>query len=518
MVERMVGELVTLSGLVGAAHLNGTVVVVVAPEDAPKRPAAGRVAVRLHDNSVLSVKEANVVPGAPVSTRVVVRGEMGSAAYELAMSSGSPATGTVLAKLDAGAVLVLLDDGNEVEVQCGNLQAAATVGALSELYELAEEGRQAAQAATMMGSSERKALRGKMAASIDAARRLRLMCDHPSQKSMAALTELELLRHSSDAEMEAMRPRLALDQCDRALALARDRPLWLGLPPPDNELAEGLHRSHGTSVCLVLLNRVRLLDSHPSLRGEADTDELLLQHLHSAMGAAKAVEDQQAVKMVLEQRIILSCRRPPGSAASAAAVASSLLAEVDLAEAALESLEAAHERGSETWIVWHGMRVTTYQSRARVAMWMGDGGARLTALRAGYAAMQALPADVRSMQLRSDWKASMYNLFTALQHSAKPSEVEEAVCLLRELRGASLIPGLSSPCLVCQDALGEEPSNLEMMACGEHVLHRSCAVQWADHQGAVNPVRSACPLCQDQTPRHFVTSPLARPDGLPSDT
>ena len=50
------GELVTLTGLVASASLNGTVATIVAPADAPKKPSSGRVAVRLPDRRVISVK------------------------------------------------------------------------------------------------------------------------------------------------------------------------------------------------------------------------------------------------------------------------------------------------------------------------------------------------------------------------------------------------------------------------------------------------------------------------------
>ena len=66
------GGMVTLRQLTSQPQLNGTIARIVASCVAPRRPSAGRMAVRLDDESIISVKFENALPEVPVGTRCAV--------------------------------------------------------------------------------------------------------------------------------------------------------------------------------------------------------------------------------------------------------------------------------------------------------------------------------------------------------------------------------------------------------------------------------------------------------------
>lgn len=63
--------LVTLYGLTSMPQLNGMVVKLVSNDVAPKQPSSGRIAVRLPDERIISVKVANATPGGVIARQCV---------------------------------------------------------------------------------------------------------------------------------------------------------------------------------------------------------------------------------------------------------------------------------------------------------------------------------------------------------------------------------------------------------------------------------------------------------------
>lgn len=364
------GDLVTLSGLVAAAHLNGLVACV-----ASKDTQTGRVAVRLAtDGSVISVKEECAVCGVPVDTRVSVKGDVGSLPYEMSTARGGLATGTVLQNIPPHNFLVLLDDGNEVEASRGDVELLSLQVMLAELYNLAEAGRKEAQDATMLGAAACRKLRGKIQQSLDAARRLRHMCDNPIQRAMAALTELELLRYSIDIEVQALRWPRAVQKCNDAVVLANLPDVWSDLPS-ERETTASYHLVHS----LIYLHRVTILWSHGELRGIKDTEPALFEQLKLAYKSAKQADDQQSIAMVLMQRVSMCCQNRQCDVVEGGEI----LANIAELESTLEAHAASHAYDSDWWRALRSCQIKLHQSRATMHIWMGNRDAHLDALRAG---------------------------------------------------------------------------------------------------------------------------------------
>ena len=513
MAEPSPGDLVTLSGLVSAARLNGAVARVLHPANAPHPPPAGRVAVKvLEDESIVAVKKECAVLGVPLGTRV---------------RSRKLVNGFVMQAEERGkCLLVRLDDGSaetmpsaEVEVLPQHEQdgtESVRTRLQMQLFTCADDGRARAQTATMkeqrgsLGPEERRELCAQLEVSLIAARRLQALCPDPHQRAVAALTLLELLRFSSDFEEEEER---ALERCDEAIALV-DKDEWIrntlivigALQDGPHTLSQQneLVQTYDLTSCLVLLRRVRILSSsssssswdrntfHERIRTRRDLAaavdheqplEEMKKRMIDAFAFAQRSGDQQAVAMCLKlmSEITIVCGRRTSETYQR------LLADIATSEHALEKLIAAHARGSDLWEVNYGSRLELYEARADLAWWMGDRQARLRALRAGHAAAEELPESVRIGKLFRRWQMGKLGLFIALQDATDTQEAAEATALLRQMRSADMLPSLRSACVVCQDALPSEPARLTVLMCCLQVVHRGC---WSSSA-------ASCPVCSE---------------------
>ena len=285
----------TLHGLVGSADLNGTTGEIVAPADAPKVPSAGRAAVRLCESKkIVSLKIENVSLGVPVGTTVSV--PVGDADVG---PDGAPFQrrdiGTVLhARADGSYVVVLDSIKDEVECPRGAVVLVSTASLSKvDLFNTAEDARNVGENALRDGLEACIAARSVIAKGIDAARRLRPLCEHPVQAAMVAANELDLLRISAGTAFRGGNPQRSLFFCDDAIALCGHRAIkWSELtriPARNSNGEDGMTAiaEYHSSLSLIIACRVAVLTEHPRLREAGDTPDTMLGALQRARGMAK---------------------------------------------------------------------------------------------------------------------------------------------------------------------------------------------------------------------------------------
>lgn len=381
--------LVTIHGLNSKPELNGKLVQLVANAVAPRTPSAGRIAVRLADESIISVNAKNALPGGvTVGARVSVGGDV----RYLKRGDGwkvEQEYGVVTAVLDHGGCTVDIDSAIGKEAVAPRT-ATLTFG--RDSYLLEEDAKRVAtlvdaasgwdchvqQAHDTTASSEsRYAGLSKLRTAADAAARWLVLENHASMRCLAALTQLQLLRHLAEvyadliacestptdspagetvrsAHIESARGVLS-----DADALTGRTELWACFP---SDLMGALYREH----CLVSLARPALLLGPAGARSVADGYESLMGSLFTASQYADLATDAPCRFRVLRHMVLcltafhaadgtepigwpIPCwPKPDGEAPRVArmaprAAALSLQAELERAVTQLGALEAGED-------------------------------------------------------------------------------------------------------------------------------------------------------------------------------
>ena len=290
--------LVTLHSLGSKPELNGAVVQLVANAVAPKPPSAGRVAVRLADDSIISVSVKNATAGgAPVGSRVSVGGDV----VYLLHGDGwrvEQEYGVVTEVTTAGGVVVEIDSatGKAVNPRTVSLFFSKdcfllepTARRIVDLVNAAsgwDSHAQTARDANATDEARTEAMK-KLRDAADAAAKWLSLENHASMRCLAALTHLQLLRTLADAPVRIRNPSSDLAEVDPQLvsfalaileeaeALMQRHELWSAFP---TDLMGGLYREH----CFLHLARPMLLLAHPAKRAPADGYELLMGGLFTA--------------------------------------------------------------------------------------------------------------------------------------------------------------------------------------------------------------------------------------------
>ncbi len=316
------GGLVLLRNLQSQPHLNGTIARIVASCAAPRRPSAGRMAVRLDDDSIISVRFENALPEVPVGTRIAV----GSGCT---MSRGGGF------KVDAsfGSIIEVREGGFRVVVRVDAVydslcegarrpaSAAESAGSLVTLQpwdknalileadccKLAELIRKASgferpfALAISAGSSrdECEAARDELRAAETAAGRWVALENQANMIKLAALTRLQILRRLAyaHAACPGHQPPLldcqaAWALCDKADALRADHAEWFeAFPAP---LTKPLY-AECAHTCLV---RAHLLLEHDAPFMQATPHLYNAVRDGSAKAAAKAARHEQIMSLL----------------------------------------------------------------------------------------------------------------------------------------------------------------------------------------------------------------------------
>jgi hypothetical protein len=332
--------LVTLHGLSSKPELNGKLVQLVANTVAPRTPSAGRIAVRLADESIISVSAKNALAGGvTVGTRVSVGGDV----RFLKRGDGwkvEQEYGAVTEVLDNGGCVVQIDSA----VGMSPVPRMATLSFGNDSYLLEEDAKRVASLvdaasgwdchATLAHDAKastklRTAALAKLRIAADAAARWLVLENHASMRCLAALTQLQLLRHLAEGYTELIpcvdepaestpadgssaestsadsmssaestsaenAPEAALTGSDciesaqrvlaQVAALTARSELWASFP---SDLLGALYREH----CLVSLARPALLLQHTAARSPSDGYESLMGSLFTASQYADLATD-----------------------------------------------------------------------------------------------------------------------------------------------------------------------------------------------------------------------------------
>lgn len=297
--------LVTLHGIAKMPQLNGMVVKLVANGVAPKAPSTGRIAVRLPDENIISVKVENATPGgAAPGQRVSVGGEVRSSAEGgwiveqeygevTAVHAGgegiSVAIDSAIGKATAPRTATLsfvkdtflfeADARFRAELISAASGWAASVDASLAPASLDEDGT---EAALESAAAERSAAVTRLRTAAHAAARWLAIENHVAMRGLAALMRLELLRHIAAAQAHALvdcgpsgDAAAAEADChaalDRAEHLASVQHYWAAFP---TSMLDDMYREH----CLVHLARPVMLLEQLQRRGSVRSDYSSLMH------------------------------------------------------------------------------------------------------------------------------------------------------------------------------------------------------------------------------------------------
>ena len=534
--------IVTLRDLKSASHLNGTNATIVANCVAPK-PAEGRMAVRLADDSIIAVKFENALPTMAVSTRVAINPELvllprGGFKVEADL-------GRVVEWLEGGLRCRVTVDGvhskpasssslavpRDIIVEPWKKEAVDTL-VLEEPFKkqsqliaaAAHWDQKRAEARGASTAEARQAGKAALRAAADAARRWRLLENHAHCRSLAALSELALLCRLVDCHLAEQSGHSAKEALKEAFALLEQAQLWKAFPPavmPRYYCECANLYSHKASLAL----------GYPLLRAPEDTHDLILADLNCAKQYAEALQDdvlrgrvvsQMAScmttfklptdevkspvgihpsdygrRMLAELAQIDGTLKAHGEAAATAAAAAAAAPATPSATAVAAA--APHRPGAE---YYETNRTELFAVRAALLGWLGE-----------RQQQRELIADIikREDQKRpSDWRARCVgraNLMKILPKSA----VDERRRLSAEMR--ALMPEQPSECVVCNEPLRDGNSGLDdvqILPCLLHVVHISCHSSWAA-ASIQNKLQEAggrdtwalqcrCPICLDLTP------------------
>ena len=305
--------LVTLRNLKSAALLNGTHATIIANSVAPHKPSAGRMAVRLADDTVIAVKFENALPTVAAGTRVAVN-------PELAMCK----EGGFLLEADLGVVAEWIDGGGSCRVKIDSvygkpksalrerdvvvalwktgaadtlvleepfLRQAATISTAARIDAKAAATRRAATA------EARQAGKAELRSAADAARRWRQLENHAHCRSLAALNELGALRQLINCHLAEHQGQPAKEVGAEAFALLGDRHLFASFPP------QIIGRFYCECANLYL-QKAQCVLGYPLLRAAGDTHDLVMMDLNSARQYAEELKDDALKFMVLNQVVV----------------------------------------------------------------------------------------------------------------------------------------------------------------------------------------------------------------------
>ena len=273
--------IITLRGLKSAPNLNGTLATIVANNVAPRKPAAGRMAVRLADDSVIAVKYEHASPEIMIGTRVAVNPELGiSKDGGFAVEAG---LGSVV-ECNGMKCHVLVDGAHGRQSPCGTSTVVAepwtNPGSLvleasfckqAELIATASTIDNDARAVHSAGTAEARQLgKARLRRAADAALRWYQLENHFGVRSLAALNQLAALRRLLHAQVMEAAGHSALETLKEAMALLGRTALWERFP--------GAVMPRFYVECAnIYLEKANLALGYPNLRSEADTHDSIME-------------------------------------------------------------------------------------------------------------------------------------------------------------------------------------------------------------------------------------------------
>lgn len=273
--------IITLRGLKSAPNLNGTLATIVANNVAPRKPAAGRMAVRLADESVIAVKFEHASPEIATGTRVAVNPELalskdGGFAVEAGLGSVVECNGMKCHVIVDGAhgrqpPWATSTVAVEPWTKAGSLVLEASFCKQAELIATASTIDNDALAVQDAGTAEARQLgKARLRKAADAALRWYQLENHVGVRSLAALNQLAALRRLLHAQSMEAAGHSALVTLKEATALLGRTTLWERFP--------GAVMPHFYVECAnVYLEKANLALGYPNLRSEADTHDSIME-------------------------------------------------------------------------------------------------------------------------------------------------------------------------------------------------------------------------------------------------
>ena len=537
--------IVTLRDLKGAHHLNGTLATIVANGVAPRKPAAGRMAVRLADQSVISVKYENADPTIAAGTRVAVNPglmQTGEGGWRVAAELGSvlecvglkcriSIDGVIGMKplMEPRAELVepwsppLSNSNATLVLEAPFLKQARLIEAAASFV---NDARTAQEGVT---ADARQAGKARLRAAANAALEWRKLENHPGVCSLAALNQLGALRCLLECQLNECSGHSALATVTEAMALLRHAGLFARFP------GELMARYYHDCAHLYLA-KASLALGYPNLRAERDSYEGVMEDLNFARQYSDWLEDDVLRFNVLNRMVVcLTTFQSPSAPTRVqgtyhpVSVGRSMLADLSTADAALAQYALAARASASgefspphaklklasSAALWEQRRNDLLVARATLLRWLGEGEQERTLLRS-----LILRADEHTSTDVRKRAGSRYNLMSQLQPSS-----DEACRLHEEIR--AMMPP-QPDCIACGGPLDDasagdtlevggvkDESAVKILGCLLHVVHASCHRRWGDatveRLGAASAmeamaVRERCPICLDATPTQLVQS------------